>query len=390
MMRQLLFGAILISFMATARGAVDFQKEILPIFEANCVKCHNAEKAMGKLKLDSAAGIEEKLAAEAHLLTKGKPDKSELYERLVLPAEDKKRMPKGADPLDQKSIDLIAAWIKEGAVLPTVAAVAKTLEVEAIPMPTDKPAEAPAKPTLEPLPLPEVPAASQESVDKLMAAGAQVLPLYADSNLLDVSFALAAQPPSDETLALLGDVAEQVYSLNLKNAKVSDSGWAVLSKLKNLNHLDLHGSNFSDSAATNLGGLSRLESLNLYETGVTDGVLEPLKTLPRLQKLYLWKTNVTLGAVTALAQEKPTLEWNLGWDHPEIARTRLEKQKTEFAELSKKADEDVAKLKIDLEVAEKAAATAKTRLKEVDETLAKLLGNTAKAAEQSPGGPEAK
>jgi hypothetical protein len=389
MMRQLLFGAILISFGTTAHGAVDFQKEILPIFEANCVKCHNADKAMGKLKLDSAAGIEEKLAAEAHLLTKGDPDKSELYERLVLPAEDKKRMPKSADPLDQKSIDLIAAWIKEGAVLPTVAVVIEPV-VEVIPMPTEKPEAAPAKPTLEPLPLPEVPAAPQEAVDKLLAAGAQVLPLYADSNLLDVSFALAAQPPNDETLTLLNDVAEQVYSLNLKNAKVSDAGWSALARLKNLNHLDLHGSSFSDSAATNLAGLPRLESLNLYETGVTDGILEPLKTLPRLQKLYLWKTNVTLGAATALAQEKPTLEWNLGWDHPEIARTRLEKQKTEFAELVKKADEDVAKLKIDLEVAEKAAATAKARLKEVDESLAKLLGNTAKSAEQSAGSPETK
>jgi hypothetical protein len=181
-----------------------------------------------------------------------------------------------------------------------------------------------------------------------------------------------------------------VYSLNLKNAKVSDAGWSVLSKFKNLNHLDLHGSTFSDNAATNLAGLPRLESLNLYETDVTDGVLEPLKTLPRLQKLYLWKTNVTLGAATALGKEKPTLEWNLGWDHPEIARTRLEKQKTEFTELSKKADEDVAKLKIDLEVAEKAAGTAKARLKEVDESLAKLLGNTEKAAEQSAGGPETK
>jgi mono/diheme cytochrome c family protein len=383
MIRQLLFGLFLVTFAATANAAVDFQKEILPIFEANCVKCHKADKAMGKLKLDSVAGIEEKLASDAHLLTKGEPDKSELYERLVLPADDKKRMPKGADPLDQKSIDLIAAWIKEGAMLPTAAvAVAETPEIEVIPMPTDKPEAPPAKPTLEALPLPEVPAASQEAVDKLMTAGAQVLPLYADSNLLDVSFALSAQPPSDDTLALLEPVAEQVHSLNLKNAKISEAGWSALAKLKNLNHLDLHGSSFSDSAATNLAGLPRLESLNLYETVVTDGVLEPLKTLPRLSKLYLWKTNVTLAAATALGKEKPMLEWNLGWDHPEIAKARLENQKVEFTELSKKADDDVAKLKIDLEVAEKAAATAKTRLKDVEDSLAKLEGETDKAVEQ--------
>lgn len=390
MMRQFLFGLFAVSFISTASG-VDFQNEILPIFEAHCVKCHKADKAMGKLKLDSAAGIEEKLAADAHLLTKGEPEKSELYERLVLPAGDKKRMPKGADPLDQKSIDLIATWIKEGAVLPTAAvAVTATPAIEVIPMPTSKPEAPPAKPTLEALPLPEVPAASQEAVDKLISAGAQVLPLYAESNLLDVSFALSSQPPSDQTLALLADVADQVHSLNLKNAKISDAGWSVLAKLKNLNHLDLHGSTFSDSAATNLVGLPRLESLNLYETGVTDGALEPLKTLPRLSKLYLWKTKVTLGAVTALSNEKPVLEWNLGWDHPEIARTRLEKQKTEFAELVKKADEDVAKLKTDLEVAQKAATTAKTRLKEVEDSLGKLLGETDKSTERPSDAAKAK
>jgi mono/diheme cytochrome c family protein len=363
---------ILLTFMmfsSAAQAAVDFEKEILPIFEANCIGCHGAEKAMGKLKLDSAEGVKAKLADEAHLLVAGDPDKSELYERLVLPADSKKRMPKGADPLDQKSIDLIAAWIKEGATLTVTAAVAPATE----PAPEQSQPAEETKPQWEELPLPEVAAAPQDAIDKLIAAGAQVLPLYAESHLLDVSFALSPQPPTDDTLKLLDAVASQVFVLNLKNAKASEAGWGVFAKLSNLSALNVQGSSFTDAAAQYLAGLPRLETLNLYGTNVTDAVLEPLKSLPRLRKLYLWKTGVTYDAVLALEKEKPGLEWNLGWDHPVIARQRLEKQKAEFAELLKKSEADTARLKTDLKVAEEAHTAAQKRLQEVEEDLKKLV-----------------
>src|SRR6476620_10043868 len=35
------------------KGAVDFDKEIRPIFAASCVECHGAEKHKGGLRLDS-------------------------------------------------------------------------------------------------------------------------------------------------------------------------------------------------------------------------------------------------------------------------------------------------------------------------------------------------
>jgi mono/diheme cytochrome c family protein len=370
LMRNFIILSLLVAFPSTAHAAVDFQKEILPIFEANCIGCHGSEKAMGKLKLDSADGIQAKLADDAHLLVAGDHQKSELYERLVLPADDKKRMPKGADPLDQASIDLIAAWIKEGAVLTAATALPVEASAEA---PKQPEPEKEARPQWESLPLPKVPAASLETVEQLVAAGAQVMPLYAESNLLDVSFALSPHPPTDDTLKLLADVAEQVFILNLKNAKVSDDGWDVLAELKNLSALNVQNSSFSDSAARHLEGLTRLETLNLYGTNVTDAVLEPLRAVPRLRKLYLWKTHVTYDAVLALEKEKPGMEWNLGWDHPVIARHRLEKQKAEFTELLKNTEAETARLKIDLKIAEEAHVTTQQRLKEVEESLEKLI-----------------
>ena len=103
---------------AMAEEKVDFAKQVLPILQESCGKCHGEKKASGKMRVHTAAALKEKWDADKDLITAGKPEESELYKRLVLPAADKKRMPKGGDPLAKDKIDLIGRWIKEGAVLP--------------------------------------------------------------------------------------------------------------------------------------------------------------------------------------------------------------------------------------------------------------------------------
>ena len=192
------------------RAEVDFEKQVLPVFTAHCTKCHGEKKAMGKLRLQSAEAIQEKWSDDEHLIVVGKPEESELYERLVLPADNKKRMPKGADPLAQADIDLVALWIKEGA------SFGKPAEPATIAVTSETPAAKPKPVKLKPLPLPEVAPASEEAINQLRSAGAQVMPLFAKSNLLDVSFALSPEPANDDALASLADVAPQVISLNLR------------------------------------------------------------------------------------------------------------------------------------------------------------------------------
>src|SRR5215218_3750976 len=107
---------------APAEDKVDFAKQVLPVLQENCGKCHGEKKAAAKLRVHTAAGLKEKWDADKGLITAGKPEESELYKRLVLPAGDKKRMPKGGDALAKEKIDIIGRWIKEGAILPVVAA----------------------------------------------------------------------------------------------------------------------------------------------------------------------------------------------------------------------------------------------------------------------------
>jgi hypothetical protein len=64
-----------------------------------------------------------------------------------------------------------------------------------------------------------------------------VLPLFADSSLLQVSFAHRGEPAGDTELALLTGVADQVYAINLADAKATGAGWESLAVLKNLSTL---------------------------------------------------------------------------------------------------------------------------------------------------------
>jgi hypothetical protein len=97
---------------AFAEDKVDFAKQVLPILQENCGKCHGEKRASAKLRLHTAAALKEKWDAEKGLITAGKPEESELYKRIVLPADNKKRMPKGGEPLAKDKIDLIGRWIK--------------------------------------------------------------------------------------------------------------------------------------------------------------------------------------------------------------------------------------------------------------------------------------
>jgi hypothetical protein len=391
MLRVLFFAmAALLSLGAGnswAQDKIDFAKQIQPIFAENCVKCHGEKMASGKMRLHTAAGLKEKWDADKELIVAGDPEKSELYQRLVLPAEDKKRMPRMADPLPKETIELIANWIKQGAVLPDVAAAPAA---EPTTPAAEKADEAPAEKPKEPE-LPEVSAAPQEAIDKLTAAGAQVLPLFADSSLLQVSFAHRGEPAGDAELALLAGVADQVYALNLADCKATDGGWSSLAVLKNLATLHLERSSVTDAGLAHLAGLSNLQYLNLYGTGITDEGLKHLAGLKHLQRLYLWQTKASYDAAMAMEKDIPGLIVNLGYDHPVVAKMRLTKELEQVKKQAEDAKSEQAKAEQVLEGAKKNAEAVNARLSDIEKQLKELEppGEAEKKAETSKEKPKA-
>ncbi|HVT30239.1 MAG TPA: c-type cytochrome domain-containing protein, partial [Lacipirellulaceae bacterium] len=358
---------------------VDFTKQVLPIFQQNCVKCHGEKRGSAGLRLHSAAALKEKWDKQKNLIVAGKPDASELYKRLTLPKENKKRMPKGGEPLPKDKIDVIARWIKEGAVLPVIAA------LEAKPQAEGKGPAAATQEAKKPveIPPPAVTAAPQAAIDKLTADGAQVMPLFASSNLLTVSFAHRSAPAGDAELALLTGVADQVYMLNLADSKPSDAGLAALEGLKNLGTLHLEHSSVTDAGLAHLAKLSNLQYLNLYGTGISDAGLQHLKGLKNLRHLYLWQTKVTYAPAMGLEKEIPGLEVNLGYDNPMVVKMRLAKELTEAKKQSDEAKAALTNAQQALDAAKKSADAATARVSEVEKEIkqAEAASNPKKPAE---------
>ena len=292
----LLVVALAISPAQQAFAKVDFAKEILPILQQNCFKCHGPEKQKGKLRLDS----KEATFKKEGIVTAGNLEKSDLYHRLTLPKGHDDAMPPEGDPLSKTQVDLIKAWITEGADWPASVAAAVAAPVRPK---TGVEALGEHKPTAE----------EQKAVEKLQAAGINVLPVAMNLNWKDANLSLLGTNVTDATLAQLKDI-KGLVNLNLRNTKITDAGLVHLKALPNLISLNLAGTAVTDAGLKNLTGLSKLEYLNLYGTAVGDAGLAHLQDLKSLKALYLWQTKVTDAGVAALQKSVPALKPNRGVD----------------------------------------------------------------------------
>lgn len=93
---------------------VSFNRDIRPIFNAKCLRCHGGVKANGNLSLIFQEDAFGKTESGQPALVPGNHRKSELYKRLVS-KDPEIRMPQEADALSKEEIDLIARWIDQGA-----------------------------------------------------------------------------------------------------------------------------------------------------------------------------------------------------------------------------------------------------------------------------------
>lgn len=101
-----------------ARAAtVDFVKDIQPVFEANCVKCHGPSRSENGLRLDSRADA---LKGGEHgpALVAGKAAESLVIQVVTGTHAELPRMPKKGDPLSPDQITSLRTWIDQGAVWP--------------------------------------------------------------------------------------------------------------------------------------------------------------------------------------------------------------------------------------------------------------------------------
>jgi len=101
------------------KQGVTYAKDIKPIFEKSCIKCHGPEKQKGKLRLDTLEATL-KGGEDGKVIEAGKSAESMLVHNVahigdedmfMPPPDNKDKIP----PLNKEQIGLIRAWIDQGA-----------------------------------------------------------------------------------------------------------------------------------------------------------------------------------------------------------------------------------------------------------------------------------
>ena len=275
---------------------VDFAK-IKSIFEQNCLACHGPDKQRKRLRLDVKVNVFSPDRDEP-LIVPGDPGASRLYQLISLPADNKKRMPKKADPLSTEQIELIGDWINAGAPWPesdagSHAVAPKRMKIELAALTDDqKNSEAAA-------------------IRAVRERGGLAVRVAADTIALNVSLALTSDV-TDDDLALLAGSEPTLVWLNLAGASISDAGLTKLRNFAELRRLHLERTAITGAGMKHLSKLESLEYLNLYGTAVTDGGLRQLAALPALRRLYVWDTKVTEDGVARLQAALPDLVIDIG------------------------------------------------------------------------------
>src|SRR4051812_2944542 len=95
---------------ATAKPPVDFGRELAPILEQHCIRCHQPSNKKGGLSLATFADLKSN-----EYVVAGDPGASYLADVISAAKGEKPLMPKEGAPLTAQEVSTICDWIREGA-----------------------------------------------------------------------------------------------------------------------------------------------------------------------------------------------------------------------------------------------------------------------------------
>ena len=278
-MPALLKRSVTNDIMRAAAPAPDsfYAKRIYPIFDANCVVCHGAGKVQGGLRLDSYELVM-KGGEGGAVIVPGQPEKSLLFTRVTLPANDKHFMPaEGHAPLRAKEITSLRAWIQQGASPSVTALRGNSIQEE--------------QEELTPQPVGDYSALMAEIGNLNESQGAKLISVSSEpSDGLILNTVAAGVRFGDAQLAQFQKFAPFVVEAELGRTAVTDASFDALNKFVHLRALHLEGTAITGAGLEKLTPLSQLTYLNLSGTKVTSAVLAPLASMKNLRHIYLFNT----------------------------------------------------------------------------------------------------
>lgn len=287
--------------ITTLDSADIFEDAIMPIIRSKCVSCHNAEKNKGNLLLHSFEDML-KGGEDGPAIVPGNLEKSGIYYRITLPADDKKFMPTdGKKPLTAQQVAIIKWWIEKQA-------------PKAGKIPALNPDSAMLKTFTSYFGINEnnnslaleVPPAAAVAIQELVKAGFQVTALADKSNLLQATLNGAGKATID--VKKLVAIKDQLVWLKMTHAGKLDDALAAIGQLINLRKLTLSDNEITDIKIDALSSLSNLEYLNLNRTQISHKGVETLLKLKNLKQLYIAETNMDSSAMNSLSAQYPKIK----------------------------------------------------------------------------------
>src|SRR5450432_2586648 len=114
----LITGALTVSvgifIYSTRRQTIDYNTQVKPIFNKNCITCHGGVRRKAGFSLLFRSEALANTESGKPAIIPGDPEHSEMIRRLTL-KDPEERMPYRHKPLTAGEIDILRKWIKQGA-----------------------------------------------------------------------------------------------------------------------------------------------------------------------------------------------------------------------------------------------------------------------------------
>lgn len=283
-----------------------YQDVVARILDESCVKCHNSNKRKGELLMTNISQLL-KGGESGPTIIPGNHEKSELIQRLRLPASNEEHMPpEGEKDLTDSEIQIIERWIALNA--------SDTLRLSHL----DN--NEPLLALVEKMQQPDV------------AQKWKTLPVIADSTIAAFSSdyvtikrmansvnALAVnmyKPPeySSDLITDLKPIAANIVQFDISGLPIGKLELGLVASFKNLEWLEIDSTPITDVETDTLKVLLKLRTLKVYDTDIADKTLATFNNIESLEQIYLWNTKVSEQALQAFRKAKPAVKINTGVD----------------------------------------------------------------------------
>lgn len=107
--------ALLIGSVRAEEPTIDFEKQVLPLLETNCLHCHGSEVRDGGLRFLSRKDLLTLNDSGEPAIVSGHSSESELIKRITAPEEERMPPAEEGDRLQSDKIALLKKWIDAGA-----------------------------------------------------------------------------------------------------------------------------------------------------------------------------------------------------------------------------------------------------------------------------------